>query len=53
MFGAPPIADDMMPPVEQPLIAGVPRVSRPLGGHNLKLYDWLRFADFADRVFKP
>jgi hypothetical protein len=52
LFGAPPIADDTMPPIEQPLIAGPRAYHVRSGRHDLKLYDWMRFADFADATWK-
>ncbi len=52
LFGDPPIAADAMPALETPLIAGRRGYHVRKGGHDLTPYDWDRFADFADRVWK-
>jgi len=52
LFGDAPMADDVMPPLETPLIVGHRGYHVRKGGHDLTPYDWDRFADFADRVWK-
>jgi hypothetical protein len=52
LFGEPAIAADAMPALEAPLIAGRRGYHVRKGGHDLTPYDWDRFADFADRVWK-
>jgi hypothetical protein len=48
----PPIRPADMPAIETPLVSGRRGYHIRTGGHNLTLYDWTRFADFADRVWK-
>lgn len=52
LFGDPPIASDAMPALESPLVVGRRGYHVRRGDHNLTPYDWDRFADFADRVWK-
>jgi hypothetical protein len=52
LWGDPAIAPGDMPPLSQPLVAGRRGYHVRPGTHNLTLYDWERFADFADRVWK-
>lgn len=47
-----PIAPDEMPPLEQPLIRGKRGYHVRKGGHDLTPYDWQRFMDFAERVWR-
>jgi hypothetical protein len=47
-----PISAASMPPVDTPLISGRRGYHVRTGGHNLTPYDWDRFADFADRVWR-
>ena len=53
LWGDPPIAADAMPPLSQPLVVGRRAYHIRPGTHNLTAYDWDRFADFADRIWKP
>jgi hypothetical protein len=52
LFDEPAIAADAMPALETPLVAGRRGYHVRRGGHDLTPYDWDRFADFADRVWK-
>jgi hypothetical protein len=52
LWGYPAIAPDAMPPADTPLIAGPRGYHIRTGPHNLTAYDWARFADFADGVWK-
>ena len=52
LWGDPPIRPADMPAVDTPIIAGRRGYHVRTGGHNLTPYDWDRFADFADRVWK-
>ena len=52
LFGDPPIARDAMPPLETPLVVGRRGYHVRKGGHDLTPYDWDRFADLADRLWK-
>jgi hypothetical protein len=52
LYGHRPIATTDMPPLSQPLIVGRRAYHIRPGVHNLTLYDWNRFADFADRLWK-
>ncbi len=51
LFGEPPVRDDAMPPLERPLVVGHRGYHVRRGGHDLTLYDWQRFLDFADRLW--
>jgi hypothetical protein len=53
LWGDPPIRGDAMPGLEQPLISGRRAYHVRRGTHNLTKYDWARFADFADRLWRP
>jgi len=48
----PPIAADAMPPLQQPLAAGRRGYHVRDGVHNLTPYDWERFLDFAESLWK-
>ena len=50
LWGDRQIAPGAMPPVDTPLIVGRRGYHVRTGGHDLTLYDWSRFADFADRL---
>jgi hypothetical protein len=52
LFGDPAIAPNAMPPLSQPLMVGRRGYHVRPGTHNLTLYDWERYADFADRTWK-
>ena len=51
-WGDQPIRPADMPAVDTPIIVGRRGYHVRTGGHNLTSYDWDRFADFADRVWK-
>jgi acetyl esterase/lipase len=53
LFNAPQIAVDAMPPLDHPLVAGPRAYHVRSGKHDLKLWDWMRFTDFADGLWKP
>jgi hypothetical protein len=52
LWGDPPIRDGDMPAIDTPLVVGRRGYHVRTGGHNLTPYDWDRYADFADRVWK-
>jgi hypothetical protein len=52
LWGDPIIRPDQMPPLEMPLIVGRRGYHIRKGAHSLTPYDWDRFADFADRLWK-
>jgi hypothetical protein len=52
LWGDPAIRAEDMPALETPLIVGRRGYHVRRGTHNLTLYDWQRFADFADRLWK-
>ena len=52
LWGEPPIAPDAMPAIDTPFVSGRRGYHVRTGGHDLTPYDWDRFADFADRVWK-
>lgn len=52
LYGDPAIRDSEMPALETPLVAGRRGYHIRRGAHNLTPYDWARFADFADRVWR-
>ncbi len=52
LFGERPIGVDDMPPLDRPLVAGRRGYHVRSGGHDLTLFDWERYADFADRLWK-
>jgi hypothetical protein len=51
-WGDAPIRDSDMPAIDTPLVVGRRGYHIRTGGHNLTPYDWDRYADFADRVWK-
>ena len=52
LFGDREIKPDEMPPLNHPLFAGRRAYHVRTGTHNLTPYDWQRFADFADRLWR-
>ena len=52
LWGDPPIRADQMPPVDTPLVVGRRAYHVRTGTHNLTPYDWDRFVDFADRLWR-
>ncbi len=52
LWGNPHIAPDDMPALEQPAIFGRLGYHVRRGTHNLTLYDWMRFLDFADHLWR-
>jgi len=52
LWGDPAILPDSMPTVDKPIVVGRRGYHIRTGGHNLTPYDWDRFADFADQVWK-
>lgn len=51
LFGLPAIPEQM-PALDSPVIAGRVGYHIRTGRHNLTLYDWMRYLDFADSVYK-
>jgi len=52
LWGDPTIRPDDMPSVDTPIIVGRRAYHIRTGGHDLTPYDWERYMDFADRVWK-
>lgn len=52
LFGDPAMSDDRMPPLDSPVVVGRRAYHVRTGTHNLTTYDWARFADFADRMWR-
>jgi hypothetical protein len=52
LWGDPPIRRSAMPPLDHPIVVGRRGYHVRTGGHDLTPYDWARFADFADRVWR-
>ena len=52
LYGEAPIGEDAMPAVDTPLVRGRRGYHVRAGGHDLTPYDWSRFADFADRLWR-
>jgi len=52
LWGDAPVRASDMPAIDSPLIAGRRGYHIRTGGHNLTPYDWDRYADFADRIWK-
>lgn len=51
LWGEAPIGAGEMPPLERPLVRGRRGYHVRRGAHNLTLYDWERFMDFADGLW--
>jgi hypothetical protein len=52
LWGDPAIEPAAMPALEQPVVSGRRGYHIRRGSHNLTPYDWDRFADFADTLWK-
>lgn len=52
LWGDPPIRGEDMPGLDRPLIVGRRGYHVRTGTHNLTPYDWDRFADFGDRLWR-
>jgi dienelactone hydrolase len=50
--GDPPIRAEEMPPLGRPLVRGRRGYHVRAGGHDLTTYDWGRFMDFADQLWR-
>lgn len=50
LFGQSPIGTNDMPAVDTPLVVGTRGYHVRTGGHNLTVYDWMRFVDLADAM---
>ena len=53
LWGDAALGPDDMPPLERPLLSGRRGYHVRKGGHNLTAYDWDRFMDFADSLWRP
>lgn len=53
LYGLSGVGATTLPAAEQPLHAGAIGHHLRTGKHDLTLYDWERFMDFADRHWKP
>ncbi len=52
LYGLKAISDPKMPKVDQPKVVGMTGYHVRSGGHDVTDYDWARYMDFADKVFK-
>ena len=52
LWGDRPVRPDDMPPLSRPLVAGRRGYHIRPGTHNLTPYDWDRFMDFADTLWR-
>ena len=52
LWGDPLIDTGAMPPLERPLHSGRVGYHVRRGGHNLTPYDWMRFLDFAEHLWR-
>lgn len=52
LWGDPPIRAEEMPPLDRPLVRGHRGYHIRAGGHDLIPYDWQRFMDFADKLWR-
>jgi hypothetical protein len=51
LYGLPGFKPEEMPPLDTPITRGQVAYHIRRGIHNLTLYDWQRYMDFADKVF--
>lgn len=51
LWSDPSIRSEDMPPLDRPFVAGRRGYHVRSGGHDLTLFDWERFADFADHLW--
>ena len=51
LWREPSIRSEDMPPLDRPFVAGRRGYHVRSGGHDLTLFDWERFADFADHLW--
>jgi len=49
LYGLPPLEDDQMPQVDQPVVCGNLGYHIRTGKHDLTSYDWEQYLDFADK----
>lgn len=52
LWGDPPIQPADMPPLDQPIGVGRRGYHIRSGSHDLTAYDWARYLDFADRLWR-
>ncbi len=52
LYGHAGLQPDEMPPLDTPALRGRVAYHIRRGGHNLTPYDWQRFMDFADRLWR-
>jgi hypothetical protein len=52
LWRQPPFAPDDMPPLDRPLVRGRRGYHVRSGVHDLTLFDWERFVDFADTLWR-
>ena len=52
LWGEPPIRPSDMPPLDQSLIVGSRGYHVRRGAHDLTVFDWERFVDLADRLWR-
>lgn len=52
LWGGPTMAGVAMPSLERPVHSGGLGYHVRRGGHNLTLYDWMRFVDFAEHLWR-
>ena len=52
LLGERSVSPDEMPPLDRPLVAGRRAYHVRSGVHDLTLFDWERYLDFADSLWK-
>ncbi|MDH5603235.1 MAG: acetylxylan esterase [Cyclobacteriaceae bacterium] len=52
LYNLPTLTSGEMPPVDQPLKEGTLGYHMRTGKHDITLYDWTQYMDFADKYFK-